>query len=412
MNFTRTALLAQYNARKTPSLHPNDQDVASKIMISNKIQPNNNYLLYEQCKEHEVFKSEKCEGKIKQEPEESVTYFIQCSSCSGESQASQIIKTEPSYEDHGEDLDKIYCNQFDISSCVQCGMQTNRDDDGVNFLTRSPGCYSEPQTSYVITAKLSDQDQIEDLFSFADLAGHVQSLSSTQYSHNVRQNDSMNQNRDSKNRQVTKTNSCDQCNKSFRSTECLVVHDRTHISEKPFSFSPCNKSFNQSRDFVVNKGIHTGEKRYSCDQCSKSFSTSGTLVVHKRTHTGKNVYISDQYNKSFSQAGEKVVCKRTHTDCKLYSCDQCNKSFHSIGHLVVHNRIHTGEKPFNCQQRNKSFRQPGDLVVHKRIHTGERPYSCDQCNKSFRRSGHLVVHKRTHTGEKPYSCEASAMPTV
>ena len=139
MNFTRTALLAQYNARKTPNLHPNDQDVASKIMISNKIQPNNNYLLYEQCKEHEVFKSEKCEGKIKQEPEESVTYFIQCSSCSGESQVSQIIKTEPSYEDHWEDLDKIYCNQFDISSCVQCGMQTNRDDDGVNFLTRSPG---------------------------------------------------------------------------------------------------------------------------------------------------------------------------------------------------------------------------------------------------------------------------------
>ena len=124
----------------------------------------------------------KCEGKIKQEPEESVTYFIQCSSCSGESQVSQIIKTEPSYEDHGEDLDKIYCNQFDISSCVQCGMQTNRDDNGVTFLTRSPGCYSEPQTSYVITAKLSDQDQIEDLFSFADLAGHVQSLSSTIFS--------------------------------------------------------------------------------------------------------------------------------------------------------------------------------------------------------------------------------------
>ena len=347
------------------SSHQITGDVKLEI-ITNEVSPNNNDLLNEHCESH-------------------------------------VIKSEPSfYQD--EELDEAYYNQFD-SSTVQCEGETSESEaeKGVTVLARSSDCTNKDQMRKLVKTELSCQEQGEELFSLAELAGQVQS-SPLIHPPDEKCNELLNRYHILSRfpeKQVTKPYGCDQCNKSFSNSGHLNEHKRTHTCEKPFSCDQCNKSFACARYLVEHKRTHTGEKPYSCDQCNKSFSNNGNFRRHKRTHTGEKPYSCDQCNKSFVSTGNLVEHKRTHTGEKPYSCGQCNKSFSFSGNFNSHKRTHTGEKPHSCDQCNKSFISTGNLFKHKRTHTGDKPYSCDQCNKPFSRSDSLLKHKRTHSVEKP-----------
>ena len=128
----------------------------------------------------------------------------------------------------------------------------------------SRGCSNEPNRNQIIKTEPYYQDQDEELFSLADLAGRIQPSSLTRGCNEDKHSESLNRNKDliphsdllaktlinTKEHQKTRTtvNSycCDECDKSFRQLGKLVEHKRTHTGEKPYSCEQCNKSFNRS----------------------------------------------------------------------------------------------------------------------------------------------------------------------
>ncbi|XP_063805632.1 zinc finger protein 436-like [Pseudophryne corroboree] len=198
--------------------------------------------------------------------------------------------------------------------------------------------------------------------------------------------------------------SCLECGKGFRSNSELLVHQMIHTDEKLFSCSECGKCFKVNSHLVKHQMIHTGAYPYSCSECKKCFRYKSELVIHQRSHTGERPYSCLECEKCFPIKSLLVRHQRSHTGERLYSCSECESVCISNSELVRHQRMHTGEKPFSCSDCGKSFTLKSDLVRHQKSHTGQRPYSCSECGKCFTRHPHLVIHQRLHTGERPYSC--------
>ena len=214
----------------------------------------------------------------------------------------RVIKSEP-FSEENESLNAVYFIQFDLSSVHSVELTNQvKTEESAAFLTHSSRYLNETQSREGIKAESSYQDQDEELFSLADLAGRFQSPLLAQYSNSEKDNESSNQETDlskpAENQKVTKSCSncdsrvhkCDQCKKSFFSALRLIRHKRIHTGEKPYSCDLCDKSFISVSRLVHHKRIHTGEKPYSCDQCNKSFVSAKSLNCHKRTHTGEKPY--------------------------------------------------------------------------------------------------------------------------
>ncbi|XP_012663976.1 zinc finger and SCAN domain-containing protein 5B [Otolemur garnettii] len=133
---------------------------------------------------------------------------------------------------------------------------------------------------------------------------------------------------------------CGECNKKFPYESQLVIHQRAHSGERPFTCS-CGKGFLQPSDLRVHQRIHTGEKPYTCGICSKRFTHQSTLYGHERIHTKE----------------------------RPYSCKFCKRSFSHKGNLNVHQRIHLGLRPFECSECKATFRQLGTFKRHLTIHS-------------------------------------------
>ena len=178
-----------------------------------------------------------------------------------------------------------------------------------------------------------------------------------------------------KDRNATK---CDICLRFFKTTQTLLIHQRTHTGEKPHKCIMCKMAFAQSSTLKKHVRTHTREKQYECKKCHKHFSQSSYLKAHEKIHTGK----------------------------RNFECDICHRSFMAKQSLQRHQAFHKGERPYHCKFCTKKFSQLHNLKVHeRRRHTSEKPYKCSKCKKAFTQSCDLKNHQRTHTGEKPFQCK-------
>ncbi|XP_053462078.1 zinc finger and SCAN domain-containing protein 5B-like [Nycticebus coucang] len=141
-----------------------------------------------------------------------------------------------------------------------------------------------------------------------------------------------------------------------------------------------------------------GREGFECGECSKKFPYESQLLIHQRTHSGERPFTCS-CGKGFLQPSDLRVHQRIHTGEKPYKCDICDKRFTHQSTLYGHERIHTKERPYSCKFCKKSFSHKGNLNVHHRIHLGLRPFECSVCKATFRQLGtfkrHLAIHSKT-----------------
>ncbi|XP_006512811.1 zinc finger and BTB domain-containing protein 24 isoform X1 [Mus musculus] len=177
---------------------------------------------------------------------------------------------------------------------------------------------------------------------------------------------------------------CKDCDRVFKYSHFLAIHQRRHTGERPFKCNECGKGFAQKHSLQVHTRMHTGERPYTCTVCGKALTTKHSLLEHMSLHSGQKSFTCDQCGKYFSQKRQLKSHYRVHTGHSLPECSHCHRKFMDVSQLKKHLRTHTGEKPFTCEICGKSFTAKSSLQTHIRIHRLET---------EAHRSGSLRVRK-------------------
>ncbi|XP_075942167.1 transcription factor E4F1 isoform X2 [Anarhichas minor] len=78
---------------------------------------------------------------------------------------------------------------------------------------------------------------------------------------------------------------CQLCDKSFKTTNILRTHMKTHSDQKNFSCDLCGTSFRTKGSLIRHNRRHTDERPYRCTLCGQSFRESGALTRHLKALT-------------------------------------------------------------------------------------------------------------------------------